>query len=64
MNAGLVKYTCCRYTEVQPTLFEITNLWCNFCDSIAKLQNDETPQIANLEFHCRNAVLVKYVKVL
>jgi len=63
-NAGLVKYTYCRYTAVQPTLFEVTDLWNNFYGNIAKLQNDETPQIANFSFHCRNAVLVKYVNVL
>ena len=63
-NVGLVKYTYCRYTAVQLTLTEVTQLWHNFYDNIAELQDDETPQIANLEFHCRNAVLVKYVNVL
>jgi len=63
-NASLVKYTYCRYNAVQPTLFEVTDLWYNFYDNIAKLRNDETPQIANFAFHCRNAVLVKYANVL
>jgi len=62
-NAGLVKYTYCRYTAVQLTLIEATHLWYNFYDNIAKLQNNETPQISNFAFHCRNAVLVKYVNV-
>jgi len=43
---------------VQTTLFEVTNLWYNFNDHIVKLQNDETPQVANFTFHCRNAVLI------
>ena len=63
-NVGLVKYTYSRYTAVKLTLIEVTHLWYNFYDNIAKLQDDETPQIANFAFHCRNAVLVKYVNVL
>jgi len=63
-NVALVKYTYCRYTAVQPTLLEVTHLWSNFYDNIAKLQDDETPQIANFACHCRNTVLVKYVNVL
>ena len=50
-NVSLVKYTYCRYAAVQPTLFEVTDLWYNFYDNIPKLQNDETPQIANFAFH-------------
>jgi len=63
-NVGLVKYTYCRYTAVQPTLIEVTHLRYSFYDNIAKLQGDDTPQTANFAFHCRNAVLVKYVNVL
>ena len=62
---ALAKNTYCRYTAVQPTLIEVTHLWYNFYDNNAKLQDDETPQIANSAFHCRckNAVLVKHVNV-
>jgi len=63
-NVGLVKYTYCRYTAVQLTLIEVTHLWYNFHDNIAKLQDDETPQITNFAFHGRNAVSVKNVNVL
>jgi len=38
-NVVLVKYTYCRYTAVQPTLIEVTHLWYNFYDNIAKLQD-------------------------
>ena len=38
-NVGLVKYTYCRYTAVQPTLIEVTHLCYNFYDNIAKLQD-------------------------
>jgi len=58
-----MKYKYCRYTAVQPTLFEIANHSYNFCD-IVKLQSDEIPQIANFAFHGRNAVLVKNVNIL
>ena len=49
---------------MQPTLIGVTHLWYYFYDNIAKLQDDETPQIANFAFQCSNAVLVKYVNVL
>ena len=62
-NIGLVKYTYCRYTAVQPTLIEVTNLWSNFYDNIAKLHDDETPQLASFAFQCRNAVNVKCIRL-
>ena len=49
---------------MQLTLIEVTHLWYNFYDNIAKLQDDETPQITNFAFHGRNAVSVKNVNVL
>jgi len=62
-NAGLVKYTYCRYTAVQPTLLEITKRSYNFCDNIAKLQNDDEIYhiLRTSHFNTgRNAGLVKY----
>jgi len=38
----------------EPTLFQISNSHI-FCDNFAKLQNEESPQLANLKFQCRNA---------
>ena len=43
-------------------IFNGNRTFCDiFYDNIAKLQDDDSPQIANFAFHCGNAVYVKCI---